>query len=165
MRSHTQSCSFHYVLFSALRRYTAKAKAARPIKPQRWTNLASLLASGTRACCQYRSAHHVSTNSVPNQGRSFCADSFIWRPNTMVYGLLVILSCVIDHEVMQCTTKAFTSPWSQTVNDFLGLPRNIPRALSSWKTAPKYQICDVVPSQKTQSESSCALRVTASRLS
>lgn len=33
-------------------------------------------------------------------------------------------SMAIDHEVLQCTTKAFTSPWSETVNNFLGLTPN-----------------------------------------
>jgi hypothetical protein len=30
-------------------------------------------------------------------------------------------SNVIDHEVLQCTTKAFTSAWSETFNSFVGL--------------------------------------------
>ncbi|KAF8261568.1 hypothetical protein EI94DRAFT_1745721 [Lactarius quietus] len=33
-------------------------------------------------------------------------------------------SRVIDHEVLQCTTKAFTSPWSETFNNLLGLTTN-----------------------------------------
>jgi hypothetical protein len=33
-------------------------------------------------------------------------------------------SNVIDHEVLQCTTKAFTSAWSETFNNFVGLTPN-----------------------------------------
>ena len=33
-------------------------------------------------------------------------------------------SMVIDHEVLQCTTKAFTSAWSETFNNFVGLTPN-----------------------------------------
>jgi hypothetical protein len=43
--------------------------------------------------------------------------------------LLVLLSAfasskVIDHEVLQCTTKAFTSAWSEKFNNFVGLTPN-----------------------------------------
>jgi hypothetical protein len=31
---------------------------------------------------------------------------------------------VIDHRVLQCTTKAFTSAWSETFNNFVGLTPN-----------------------------------------
>jgi hypothetical protein len=31
---------------------------------------------------------------------------------------------VIDHEVLQCTTKAFTSAWSETFNNLVGLTPN-----------------------------------------
>jgi hypothetical protein len=30
----------------------------------------------------------------------------------------------IDHGVLQCTTKAFTSAWSETFNKFIGLTPN-----------------------------------------
>jgi len=33
-------------------------------------------------------------------------------------------SKVIDHEVLQCTTKAFTSAWSETFNNLVGLTPN-----------------------------------------
>lgn len=33
-------------------------------------------------------------------------------------------STVIDQDVLQCTTKAFTSPWSETLNNLLGLTPN-----------------------------------------
>ncbi|KAH9057500.1 hypothetical protein EDB87DRAFT_1090901 [Lactarius vividus] len=33
-------------------------------------------------------------------------------------------SKVIDHDVLQCTTKAFTSPWSETFNNLVGLTPN-----------------------------------------
>jgi hypothetical protein len=33
-------------------------------------------------------------------------------------------SGVIDHEVLQCTTKAFTSAWSETFNNLVGLTPN-----------------------------------------
>ncbi|KAI9443647.1 hypothetical protein H4582DRAFT_1211265 [Lactarius indigo] len=33
-------------------------------------------------------------------------------------------SRVIDHDVLQCTTKAFTSPWSETFNKLVGLTPN-----------------------------------------
>lgn len=35
-------------------------------------------------------------------------------------------SRVIDHDVLQCTTKAFTSPWSEKFNSLLGLTANYP---------------------------------------
>jgi hypothetical protein len=35
-------------------------------------------------------------------------------------------SKVIDHEVLQCTTKAFTSAWSETFNNLVGLTPNYP---------------------------------------
>jgi len=31
---------------------------------------------------------------------------------------------VIDHEVLQCTTKAFTDAWSETFNNLVGLTPN-----------------------------------------
>jgi hypothetical protein len=31
---------------------------------------------------------------------------------------------VIDHRVLQCTTKAFTSAWSETFNNLVGLTPN-----------------------------------------
>ena len=33
-------------------------------------------------------------------------------------------SRVIGHDVLQCTTKAFTSPWSEKLNNLLGLTPN-----------------------------------------
>jgi hypothetical protein len=43
--------------------------------------------------------------------------------------LLALLSTfassrVIDHDVLQCTTKAFTSAWSETFNNLVGLTPN-----------------------------------------
>ncbi|KAH9978346.1 hypothetical protein BJV74DRAFT_859684 [Russula compacta] len=33
-------------------------------------------------------------------------------------------SKAIDHDVLQCTTKAFTSAWSETFNNLVGLTPN-----------------------------------------
>jgi hypothetical protein len=53
------------------------------------------------------------------------------RCAALFFLLLAVLSTfasskVIDHEVLQCTTKAFTSAWSETFNNFIGLTPNYP---------------------------------------
>ncbi|KAI0286545.1 hypothetical protein BC826DRAFT_1047938 [Russula brevipes] len=48
------------------------------------------------------------------------------RRTVVLLALLSTLasSKVIDHDVLQCTTKAFTSAWSETFNNLVGLTPN-----------------------------------------
>ncbi|KAN0124618.1 hypothetical protein V8E53_013425 [Lactarius tabidus] len=56
-------------------------------------------------------------------------------------------SKAINHEVLQCTTKAFTSPWSETFNNFLGLtPKYTPGTFIAVDcTQIPNMRCDAIP--------------------
>jgi hypothetical protein len=43
---------------------------------------------------------------------------------SFLFSLALASSGVIGHEVLQCTTKAFTSAWSETFNNLVGLTPN-----------------------------------------
>jgi hypothetical protein len=79
-------------------------------------------------------------------------------PNDMLRRAILLLSLfyflstcacsgVIDHEVLQCTTKAFTSPWWEAFNNFVGLtPHYTPGTFIAVDCTQRSGMrCDTIP--------------------